>query len=318
MCCPLAALLLAITPAFADPAAPLLAPPAATLSQVLGSLTPTPKQTIALRDFFSGRNDKVLPLGAQPNGLSYFEMRDAKNQRTGQIAVGRDDSDGSIFVARVSGPAVFDPSRRAVLPRVQNTKMRGAVSALLAGAEAGVPYEAVTAKNRDLFLRDRPAMALTPQPVTYPDRILEAEGSFYADGSAIVRSLRAPVGVANPAMAAIHVAAKFYPALDSDGQKAFREAVLGVDADFTATLSDLGNKVPCPVAGCTATQPAAPIALKGDVHLTRWPHAVAPSATPALIAQISPPPTLPDILQDGTQQAPSAAIDATGDGPHTN
>jgi hypothetical protein len=199
----------------------------------------------------------------------------------------------------VSGPAVFDPSRRASLPRIQNSKMRAAVSALLAGAEAGAPYEAVTAKTGDLFLRDRPAMALTPQAVAYPDRILEAEGSFYADGSGIVRSLRAPVGVANPAMAAIHVAAKFYPALGSDGQKAFREAVLGVDADFTATLSDFGNKMPCPIAGCRAVQPTSPIALKGAIHLTRWPHAVAPSATAALIAQISPPPTLPDVLQDG-------------------
>jgi len=326
-----AALLLAASPAVADPAAPPAAtapmPAGPTLNQMLDSFHPTAKQTIALRDFLGARSDKLVPLGAQPNGLSYFDLRDAKNQRTGQLAVGSDPNDGSIFLARVNGPAVFDLARRGVLPRVQNTKMRGAISALLAGTQAGPAYEAITAKQRDLFLRDRTMLALALQPITFPDRVIASEATFFADGSGYFRTIRAPVQppaapmlnttTVKPPQPPIHIAAKFYPAVEGDGQKAFRSAVLGVDADITATLADLGNKVPCPPTGCA---PAAPVMVKGDIHLTRWPHAIVPSAPASLIVQISPPPLLPDILQDpstnpapptGTTLAPPAIIDAS-------
>jgi hypothetical protein len=114
---------------------------------------------------------------------------------------------------------------------------------------------------------------------------------------------------------------KYYPGIDADGKKAFRDAVLGVDADFSATLADLGNKVSCPTAGCAASQPSATIKLLGEAHLTRWPHAIVPTAPANLVALISPPPALPDILNDSyppqTQPpaVPSPAIDASG-GPH--
>ena len=290
--------------------------PPPSLNQALDALQPTPKQTIALRDFL-GRTDKLVPLGAQADGLAYFDLRDSQNHRVGQIAVGHDDAEQSIFIARLSGPAVFDPSRKAQLPKVQNAKMRAAISATLAAAEAGPVYETATAAGRDLFLRIRPLLAVAPQPATSPDRVIESEASFFSDGSGIVRGFRAPVGTAAPMP--IHVAVKFLPALEGDGQKAFRENALGVDADFTATLADLGNKVPC--AG--TCPPPAPMVIRGEAHLTTWRHAVVPSAPANLIAQISPPPPAPDVLQDGaTQQAPdsSGAIDATGNPsvPDTN
>lgn len=303
------------TAAIADPAPST----GLSLAQALNSFDPTPKQTIALRDFL-GRTDKVVPLGAQSDGLSYFDLRDSKNQRVGQIAVGHDDSEQSIFVARLSGPAVFDASRKAQLPKVQNGKMRAAISAALAGAEAGPVYETVTSAGRDLFLRIRPLMAVAPLPANGSDRIIESEASFFSDGSGIVRGFRAPVGTA--AAMPIHVSAKFLPALEADGQKAFRENALGVDADFTATLADLGNKVPCATSTCP---PPAPIAVRGEVHLTTWAHAVVPSAPANLIAQISPPPPpppAPDILQDNGAVVPPdssqpGSINATGQ-PDTN
>lgn len=285
-----------------------------SLAQALNSFDPTPKQTIALRDFL-GRTDKVVALGAQSDGLSYFDLRDAQNHRVGQIAVGHDDAENSIFIARLSGPAVFDPSRKAQLPRIQNAKMRAAISATLAGAEAGPVYETATSAGRDLFLRIRPAMAVAPQPAAGPDRIIESEASFFSDGSGIVRGFRAPVGTA--VVMPIHIAAKFLPALEADGQKAFRENALGVDADFTATLTDLGNKVPC-TGSCP---PPAPMVLRGEAHLTTWPHAVVPSAPANLIAQITPPPAPPtEVLPDNTTPAAGGqgSIDATGQQPDTN
>jgi hypothetical protein len=296
-------------PVSADPTAPSINQP--SLNQTLDSFQPTPRQTIALRDFL-GHTDKIVPIGQQANGAFLFDLRDAQNQRTGQIATMRDDSESTIFIARVSGPAIFDTTRQATAPRVLDPKIRGAIAALLAGAEAGPRYEALVAKYHDLFLRDRPLMALTPQPVAFPDRIIESEASFFSDGSGFFRSIRAPASTATNG--AIHVAAKFYPILTADGQKAFRDTVLGVDADFTATLADLGNRLPCPPAGCPA---AAPIVIKGEVHLTRWPHAIVPSAPAGLIARISPPPpALPDILQD-PQTAPQqpGSIDASGQSP---
>jgi hypothetical protein len=319
----IAACMLAAPPALAQvtisgaaPAATATtAPVGPTLSQTLDAFHPTAKQTIALRDFLGARGDKVVPLGAQADGLTYFDLRDATNQRTGQIAVGADTTEGSIFIARLSGPAIFDASHRATMPRVQSAKMRGAIGAALAASEAGPPYEAVTAKSRDMFLRDRPMLALTPQPVTFPERVIEMEASFFSDGSGFFRLIRAPVGVTNPVLAEVHTSAKFYPAIQGDGQRAYRAPVIGIDADFNATLADFGDRASCPVAGCTASQPTAPITLKGEVHSTRWPHAVVPSAPANLIAQISPPPPLPDILQNNPppQNAPGG-VDGV---PHT-
>jgi hypothetical protein len=284
-----------MTPALGDPpTVPAVPASAPTLGQTLDSFHPTPRQTIALRDFL-GRSEKPVALGTQPNGLYLFDLRDAQNTRTGQIAAGVDPSDGSIFVARLGGPAVFDMTRRSAPPRVVNAKVRGAVSALLSGSLAAAPYESLTAKNRDAFLRDRPMLALNAQPVDESARVIETEASFYPDGSGFYRIVRATVGPGS-APAPLHVAAKFYPALESDGQKAFRAAVLGVDADFTASLADLGNKIACPTAGCSAANPSATVTLNGELHLTRWPHAVVPSAPANLIAQIAPP-ALPDILQ---------------------
>src|SRR6185312_2766057 len=197
--------------AVADPAVPPAAAPGLTLNQTLDSFHPTPKQTIALRDFLCARGDKLVSLGLQADGLTYFDLRSATNQRTGQIAVGQDTTEGSIFIARLTGPAIYDPSHRAQLPRVQNPKISGAVSALLAGAEAGAHYEAITARGRDLFMRDRPMLSVAPQPVSYPDRIVEMEASFFSDGSGFLRVIRAPVGVTNPAMATIRVSSKFFP-----------------------------------------------------------------------------------------------------------
>jgi hypothetical protein len=287
-----AAVLISVAPALGEPpAVPATAP---TLGQTLDSFHPTPHQTIALRDFL-GRTDKPVVLGLQANGLYLFDLRDGQNARAGQIAAGV-DPDGSIFIARLAGPAAFDMTRRSAPPRVVNTKMRSAVSALLSGSLAAVPYESLTAKNRDAFLRERPMLALTAQPVEEAGRVIEMEASFYPDGSGFYRLVRASVG-ASAATAPVHVAAKYYPALESDGKKAFRAAVLGIDADFHATLADLGIKIACPTAGCSAAQPLSPVSLDGELHLTRWPHAVVPSAPPNLIAQIAPPPPpLPDIL----------------------
>jgi hypothetical protein len=201
---------------------------------------------------------------------------------------------------------------------VLDPKMRGAIQSLLAGAEAGPVYEAAILRNHDLYMRDRPLLAVLPQPVTFPDRVILSEASFFADGSGFFRSYRAPVGVKASAQPPIHVSAKYYPALEADGTRAFREAVLGVDADFTATLADFGNKV-CSGTACTVP---ATMTIRGDVHLTRWPHAIVPSAPANLIAQISPPPpALPDVLQqpDGSTPPQPGAIDATGNpSPGTN
>jgi hypothetical protein len=126
------------------------------------------------------------------------------------------------------------------------------------------------------------------------------EASFFPDGSGFYRILRAPIGatVAMPT----HVAAKFYPALQSDGQRAFRSAVLGIDADFSASLQDMGIRLSCPASACAAQKPTPPMALTGELHITRWPHAVVPSASQALIAAIAPPPPpLPDVLNDQPQ-----------------
>jgi hypothetical protein len=305
----LAAICFSLPGALAAQADPFLPPSAPTLNQTLDSFQPTPKQTIAIRDFL-GRSDRIAPQGQSADGLFYFDLRDANNQRIGQIAVGRDNAEHSIFIARVSGPAVFDPSRRARMPRATNTKMRASISAALAGAEAGPVYEAATAASRDLFLRIRPGMAIAPQPTAAPDRIIELEASFFSDGSGIVRGIRAPVGAVN-VTTPIHVSAKFLPALEGDGKRAFRENAVGVDADFAATLGDFGNKLPCPPGGCP---PSAPIVIKGDLHLTTWRRAVVPSAPANLIAQISPPPPLPPILQDPLEQ-PAPSIDATGTPP---
>ncbi len=309
----IAFVLASAVPTAADPAVPaVLQPPgqasqqasqlaALQLNQTLDTFHPTPRQTIALRDFLGGRGERPFALGMQPNGLFLFDLRDAANQRTGQFAVGADAGEGSIFLARVSGPATFDMTRRAAPPRLVNSKMRGAVSALLTATLASGPYEAATGHGRDMFLHDRPMLALTLGPIAAPDRVIQTEASYFPDGSGFARLLRAPVGMS--AALPIHVGVKYYPALEGDGRKAFRAAVLGVDADFIATLADFGNKVPCPPAGCAS--PPIPVSLKGDAHLTRWPHAIVPSAPPGLIAQISPPPVLPplpDILNDNAPQ----------------
>jgi hypothetical protein len=300
-----------IAPAKADPAIPAISNvPQLSLNQTLDSFHPSVKQTIALRDFLGSLRDKPVALGPQPNGLYLFDLRDPKNMRTGQIMVGADQNEGSIFIARLSGPATFDVTRHTNPPRVLDPKMRGAIHNLLAAAQNGPVFDTAVTAQHDLFMRDRPMLALTPLPTAYPDRIIESEASFFPDGSGMLRGLRAPVGVANPAMAAIHVSAKYYPVMTGDGEKAYRDTVLGVDADFTMTLADLGNKIACPVTGCAA--PVAPV-INGQVHLTRWPHAIVPSAPANLIAQISPPPPpLPDILQN------PGAIDASGTPQQTN
>ncbi|HEY1837824.1 MAG TPA: hypothetical protein VGG36_09220 [Rhizomicrobium sp.] len=267
----------------ADPAA------APTLGQTLDSFHPTPQQTIALRDFLGPRGDKLVALGVSANGLAIFDLRDAKNLRTGQIAVRNDAEEGSIFVARVNGPAAFDPNRTIAPPRVQNAKMQGAIAAALADAKDGEAYEAAIAKGHDLFLRARPMLALTLDPLA--GRIAESEASFFADGSGFVRILRAATG--NTAATPVYLGAKFYPAIKGDGQKAFRDSVIGVDADFTATLASLGEG---PV--CRACPPPTPVRLSGEPHSTIWHHAVVPSAPANLIAQISPPPAASKVLND--------------------
>jgi hypothetical protein len=296
--------LLICGPALADPAASPAASP--TLAQTLDSFHPTPQQTIALRDFLGPRSDRLVALGVSANGLAIFDLRDAKNLRTGQVAVRHDEDDGSIFVARVAGPAAIDANRSLTPPRVQNSKMQSAISAALGDAKGGEAYQDAVSKGHDLFLRKWPMLALNLDPLA--GRIVESEASFFPDGSGFVRILRAATGgtVATP----VYLTAKFYPALKGDGQKAFRDSVLSVDADFTATLASLGEGPVCHT-GCPA---AVPVKLDGEPHLTTWRHAVVPSVPASLVAQISPQAAAPPTVLNDTPQ-PGGKIDATGHPP---
>jgi hypothetical protein len=252
----------------------------------------SPQQLLSVRDFLGpfGRGIEI-----EASGEATFVLRDDTSMAyAGEFSL-RTESDGSVVIDRVNGPAALDAGHMVTVPLRLDRKSRAEVVGVLAGFHAA---DAATIPAEEL-----PALKLVDPKAQ--GTIWQARAVFLRDGSGSVRSIRAVAsGIGSPSL---NVIDRYFSPIQSDGTKVWRAVIVEVNAALPIGLANLESRYACS-AGSSCKQQHALVPVAG-VHLIKWTRQLVASVPPQLLAQIAPPlapPPAPPIVAAAPNPGPAA------------
>jgi hypothetical protein len=132
--------------------------------------------------------------------------------------------------------------------------------------------------------------------------ISQAKATFYRDGSGYVRSFRAQIPATDLASTPLRLSDKYFSAVQSDGVKVYRAAIVEVDSDIQIAFADLEMRYGCDLSACKPARGSAPVS-NGN-HLIKWSRVLVAAVPAQLLAQIAPPPAPPSATPSAAAPAP--------------
>jgi len=278
------------------------------VGQTIQKLHLSAQQLLSVRDFL-GPFNRGTEVDAAGGGM--FILRDTATMAYSGAFSLRTADDGSVVIERISGPATLDGERTVTPPLLLDRKSRAQVAAVLdhsqalptplqsPATDASTPAAATPVPS--LPREDLVGLRLTG---TATGTIAQSRAVFFRDGSGYIRSFRAQLPAAGAAPQPLKIVDRYFSPIQSDGTKVWRAAIIETDADLPVSFVELQTKY-----GCDASAPCKPqhaVQAQNGIHLIKWIHQLVASVPQTLLAQIAPPPAVPD-------RAPDTAAPASAD-----
>jgi len=281
------------------------------VAQAIQRLHLSPQQLLSVRDFL-GPFSRGIEIEAAAGGT--FVLRDDTSMAyAGEFSV-RTQSDGSVVVERVGGPATIDAEHVVTVPLALDRKSRGLVTDVLVNSQAAKPPQpappvdapsgplVAAAVSSAVPVGQLPALKLVDPKAQ--GTVSQARAVFFRDGSGYVRNIRASLTTTVAAPATLKVSDRYFSPIQSDGAKVWRPAIVELEVDLPIGFTDLESRYACDTG--TTCKPLHALTPATGIHLIKWTKQLVASVPPQLLAQIAPPPAPPAVTPADSGPAPAA------------